>query len=266
MRLQNILKLVVGILIAADLVYILFPILSVILISLDPRDYVFGFPPGLSLRWYAYFINYEDFMVGLKTSFIISGSVTIISTIIGMMASLALVRHKFKGKEVLNTVFLSPIIIPALVSGVAMLTFFKQIGLLNSFINLMIGHMIITVPYSIRTISATLIGFDRSIEEAAKILGADEIKTFMKVTFPIIKPGVLAAMVFSFAWSMNDYAVSIFLSDYINFTFSVALFSYIKAVFDPAIAVASVLLMAMTVLLVFIIEKSMGLDRLVGLW
>ncbi|MDW7978561.1 MAG: ABC transporter permease [Candidatus Caldarchaeum sp.] len=247
------------------LLFLLAPITTVVLISLDPRDYIAGFPPYLSLRWFEYFINYDSFMKGLSTSLRVSGLTMVLSLLVGMLASIALTRYSFKGRDVLSNFFLSPLIIPAVVSGVALLTLFRRIGFTDSLFNLVIGHLIITLPYSIRSISTVLMGLDKTLEEAAKGLGASEFRTFLHITLPLIKPGIVASLIFSFAVSINDYAVSVFLSDVRNYMFSAALFAYLKAVFDPAIAVASTLLMSMTLLMVFIMDKVVGLERSVGL-
>ncbi|MEM0383999.1 MAG: ABC transporter permease [Candidatus Caldarchaeum sp.] len=250
---------------ASILVFLLAPMTTVVLISLDPRDYIAGFPPYLSMRWFEFFINYETFMRGLGTSLRVSGLTMLLTLIVGVLSSIALTRYRFKGREALNSFLLSPLIIPAVVSGVALLTLFRRLGFTDSLFNLVLGHLIITLPYSIRSISTVLIGVDRNLEEAAKGLGANEFKTFMHITLPLAKPGLLASLVFSFAVSMNDYAVSVFLSDVRNYTFSAALFAYLKAVFDPAVAVASTLLMAFTLILVFVLDKVVGIERSVGL-
>jgi putative spermidine/putrescine transport system permease protein len=190
---------------------------------------------------------------------------TLISTVVGIFASYGLVRYKFRGKETLNSFFLSPLIVPAVVTGFSLLGLFSLLGVRISLERLLIAHVIITAPYTIRTISATLIGFDRSLEEAAMSLGANRVRTFLDVTIPMIKFGVVAGAVFAFAMSLDDVSVSIFLADAFSSTLSVNLFAYMRSTFEPTVAAASVLLMGFTFGFILLIERAMGLDKFVGI-
>ncbi len=252
--------------VAAFFLFIFFPLGVTVLISLDPRDYVFGLPPSISFRWYQSFIENDTFVNGLTTSLIVASISMIISTSVGIFASYSITRSGKGFMKNLGTYFLSPLLVPTLVTGIALLMYLKQLGMLNSLINLVVGHTVITLPYSVRVLTAVFSTLDPSIEEAAMSLGASPLKVFSKIVLPMIRPGLMAATIFTFSESLNDYAVSIFLSDSNSYTFSVALFSYLKAVFDPSIAVASVLLMAITVVLIYAIEKTFGLDKVVGMW
>ncbi len=267
-QIDRISKMLVTVVFWFTLVFLIFPILAAISMSIDPRGYAAYFPPtGFSLRWFDFFIKYRYYQVGLKNSLILAIITTIVSLAIGIPCSFALVRYNFKGKMIMSSLALSPIIIPGVITGTALVTMmYHHLRFFNAFANLIIGHCIVTIPYVLRTVTASLIGFDRSLEEAAQNLGANQIQTLARITLPIIKPGIIAAAVFVFAVSWGNVAVSAFLTDPFTNTFPIALLGYLRYNFDPSIAAASAFLMGVTLIFVIIIEKTMGIDKFVGIW
>jgi len=241
------------------------PLIMVVITSFDSRDFLYFPPAGFSLKWYVSFLNYPTFMEGFRNSIILTSCTISVGLAIGIPSSLAIVRHQFRGKELLNTLILSPLIIPGVVIGSSLLYFFVSIGLIQSFPKLVIAHVIITFPYVLRTCSACLIGMDRSIEEAAMNLGANEYQTFMKITLPLMKPGVIAGAVFAFIVSFDDVATTAFLTDAYTYTFPIALVGYMRQFFDPLIAAASAFLILLTVVMLLVIEKAMGIHKFIGL-
>ncbi len=153
---------------------------------------------------------------------------------------------------------------PPVVTGFALLLFLSHLGLVNGFARLLCGHIIITVPYTIRATLAGLSGIDRSLTEAALILGATERQAFWDVTLPLARTSIVSGAIFAFAVSMDDVAVSIMLTDATTYTLPVALISSMRANFDLTIAAASVMLMLVTLALILVLEKFVGLDRVIG--
>jgi putative spermidine/putrescine transport system permease protein len=190
-------------------------------------------------------------------------SVTV-SVCVGVATACAVDRGTFAGKDALISLFLSPLIVPPVVTGFALLLFLSQMGLINGFARLLCGHIIITVPYTIRSTLASLAGINRSLTEAALILGATERRAFWDVTFPLARTGIVSGAIFAFAVSMDDVAVSIMLTDAKTYTLPIALISSMRANFDLTIAAASVMLMLVTVGLIVILEKFVGLNRAIG--
>ncbi len=171
----------------------------------------------------------------------------------------------FTGKDALMiAIFLSPLIVPPVVIGFALLLFLSHLGLINGFARLLCGHIIITVPYTIRATLAGIAGIDRSLTEAALILGATDRRAFWDVTFPLARTGIISGAIFAFAVSMDDVSVSIMLTDATTYTLPIALISSMRANFDLSIAAASVMLMLLTLVLILILEKSVGLNRAIG--
>src|SRR5207248_1502215 len=138
-------------------------------------------PPGLSLRWFEYIAGRPEFVSGTINSLILAIVATVLALIMGVLASLAMVRYNFRGKQVLEGLFLAPLVVPSLIIGVALLYFFSTIGFTDSFQRLALAHLILTVPYTIRSVSATLYGLDPSYEEASRVMGANQLRTFRQV-------------------------------------------------------------------------------------
>jgi len=236
--------------------------------AFDPRLYVAWFPPvGFTWHWFDVFVHDRSFMEGLRTSLLVCTIVTGTSLAIGIPCAFALTRHTFRGKELLNTLVLSPIVVPGIVTGVALvIVFYSYWHLYAALPALIIGHTIITIPYVVRTVSASLVGFDPSLEEAARNLGANELQTLAKVTMPIIKPGIIAGAIFSFSTSLADTSVAVFMTDPNTFTFPVAMMGYMRYNFDNTIAAASLFLVLITTVVVLLTENRVGLDKFIGLW
>ncbi len=216
------------------------------------------------MRWYEKFFTDAYFLNGLKTSVILASIAALVSTLVGVTAALVLDRYEFPGKEALAAFFLSPLIVPAVVIGFALLLFFAMLGIFDGFPRLMGGHIIITIPYSVRTTLAGLVGIRKTMTEAALSLGANERQAFWEITFPLAKTGIVAGAVFAFAFSMDDVAVSMFLTDPKAYTLPVAMISSMRANFDMTISAAAVLLVVMTLVLLFVLDRVVGLDKLIG--
>ena len=246
-------------------VFLLGPILVSAAMSLDSRTFLGPFPPPeLSLQWYERFFTEKYFLRGLRTSLILATIAAAVSTVAGVLSAVFINRYEFRAKEALTAFFLSPLVVPAVVVGFALLLFFAQIGVIDGFARLLGGHIIITAPYTIRTTLAGLVGISPSLTEAALSLGANERDAFWEITFPLARTGIIAGTVFAFAFSMDDVAVSLFLTDPKNYTLPVALISYMRANFDLTVAAAAMFLVVLTLALIILLDRIVGLDRVVG--
>jgi putative spermidine/putrescine transport system permease protein len=257
--------LFVAILILAVL-FLVLPVVVAMAMSFDARSYLGRFPPtGFSLRWYQSFLNNREYLTGLKTSLVVATVATVCSTVIGGAAAVFLDRSRFRGQEALSAFFLSPLVVPAVVMGFALLMFFSLIGVYHGYPRLLGGHIIITLPYTIRTTLASLVGIRRSLVEAALSLGATERAAFWEITLPLARTGVVAGAIFAFALSLDDVAVSLFLADPFAYTLPVAIIGQMRATFDLTIAAVSAVLVIATVILIVLLEWLVGLDRVIGL-
>ena len=245
--------------------FLLTPIIVTTIMAFDSRAYLGPLPPpSLSFRWFEQFFSDDYFLRGLKVSLQLAALAVSVSVSVGVATALAVERANFIGKEFLVSLFLSPLLVPPVVTGFALLLFLSHLGLINGFARLLCGHIIITAPYTIRATLAGLAGIDRSLTEAALSLGANERRAFWDVTFPLARTSIISGAIFAFAVSMDDVAVSIMLTDARTFTLPVALISSMRANFDLSIAAASVMLMLVTVGLILILDKFVGLNRAIG--
>jgi putative spermidine/putrescine transport system permease protein len=263
--LDNGFRLLGLVMIGAVICFLLTPIFVTILMAFDSREYLGPLPPpSLSWRWFAQFFSDDYFLRGLATSVELAVISVAVSLSVGVATAVALERINFAGKDALISFFLSPLLVPPVVVGFALLLFLAHLGLVDGFMRLLCGHIIITAPYTIRATLAGLTGIDKSLTEAALILGATEQRAFWDVTFPLTRTSIVSGAIFAFAVSMDDVAVSIMLTDAHTYTLPVALISSMRANFDLSIAAASVMLMLVTLGLIVILEKFVGLNRVIG--
>jgi len=262
---DNLLRMLGLVMIFTIIAFLLTPIIVTTIMAFDDRPYLGPLPPpGLSFRWFIQFFSDDYFLRGLATSVELAVLSVSVSLCVGVATAFAVERASFRGKDALISFFLSPLLVPPVVTGFALLLFLAHLGLVNGFARLLCGHIIITAPYTIRATLAGLAGIDRSLTEAALVLGATERHAFWEVTLPLARTSIVSGAIFAFAVSMDDVAVSIMLTDAKTTTLPVALISSMRANFDLSIAAASVLLMLVTAIPIVILEKSVGLNRAIG--
>ncbi|MFI4986267.1 MAG: ABC transporter permease [Alphaproteobacteria bacterium] len=258
-------RLAAILLMIATLVFLVFPLILAVTMSFDARDYLGPFPPrAFSLRWYARFFSDSYFLTGLKFSLVLAVLSTLISSAIGVAAAVAIDGGARGLRALATSLFLAPLIVPGVVVGFALLLFYSRIGLESSFLRLLGGHVLISFPYVLRTTLVALGGIPKPLREAALSLGANERRAFWTITLPLAKTGIAAGAVFAFAFSLDDVAMTLFLTDPYNYTLPVALISMMYSNFDLTIAAAAVLLVGSTLVLMVGLDRLIGLDRVVG--
>lgn len=244
--------------------FVLAPIVVVLLSSFTAADYT-SFPPrGLSLRWYLEIPRNPEFVESFKVSVVVALVSGALATVLGTLAALALVRFRFRGRDALNTFFLSPLMIPGVILGIALLQFYARAGITKTPFSLVFGHLVITIPYVVRLVSASLAGLDRTLELAAMNLGATPWQTFRRVTLPLAAPGILAGAAFAGITSFDDVSIALFLASPHSVTLPVRIFTYIEQTFDPLVTAVCSVLILIAAALVVVIERSLGLARVFG--
>jgi putative spermidine/putrescine transport system permease protein len=252
-------------LLVVAILFLVAPLLVTILMAFDSRSYLGPLPPPtLSLRWFIRCFSQDTFANGLRVSLALAALASVISASVGAAAAIALDGARFAGRNLVMALFLSPLVVPPVVIGFSLLLALSQAGVINGFVRLLCGHVIITMPYTIRSTLASLVGRDPSLIEAALVLGATEREAFWSVTLPLIRTGIITGGIFAFAVSLDDVAVSTFLTDPETYTLPVALVSAMRASFDLTIAAAAVMLMAVTALLIFVLDRVVGFNRVIG--
>jgi len=255
--------IVAGTVMLAGLIVMLAPVVMTIVLSWSQS---FTFPPtGFTLRWYANFVSRPEFISGLKVSLILGALVVVVSTIVGIGISLTLTRQVTRGRAALNFFFVSPIVLPRVAVGVALFLFFIATQVQGTLFRLLILHLIVTCPYVVATVTASLQGLDPSFEEAAMNLGASPFETFRRVTLPLIQPGIVAGAIFAFVVSFDEVTASVFLTDARTQTFAVALFLYLeRGTIDPTVAAASSFMLVLVAVIGIVLARYVGLARALG--
>ena len=242
-------------------VFLCGPLLIIITTAFDSGN-IMSFPPkGFSLQWFSNAFHSRTFMTTLGISFKVAVISTLIAMVVGIPAAYALSRNNYRGKAAMQSIFLSPIIVPGVVLGFAFFRFLTLKLQLDVYTSLLIGHVIIVIPYIIRVVGSSLENLDFSIEDAAISLGATKPKAFFLVILPNVTSGVIAAFMLAFINSFNNVPVSLFLTGPGVSTLPISMMSYVEYNYDPTISALSVILMVMTVLIMFVVEKTLGISN-----
>jgi spermidine/putrescine transport system permease protein len=223
------------------------PIVAVVLLSFNPQQFG-SFPmDGFSFTWYVKLAHNATILGAFKNSLVLGSLTAILTTVIGIPAAMAFVRYDFLGKETLNTLLLAPIMIPEVVLGVALLLFLRWLQQPKSFLLLLIGHVVITLPYVLLVVQARLVGIKREYEEAALSLGASPFQTFMEITFPLLAPAVFAGMLFAFTISFDDVTATLFWATARQQTVPVKIFGMLRNSISPEINALGTVMIILTV-------------------
>ena len=232
-------------------VFLYAPIAILIVFSFNNSD-IPSFPlSGFTLHWYREFLANTDMRAALGTSAIVAALSSVCAVFLGVLASIALVRRRFRGKAAVSALMLSPLVIPYLVFGVSLLLLFHRLGIPRSLLTVVIGHIVITLPYTILVIMPRLEQIDASLEEAAYDLGAGPLATFRSITLPLILPAIFSALLIAFTTSFDEYAVASFVVG-TRTTFPIFLYSALRvpSQLPQVIAVAVVVIVISLVVVV----------------
>jgi spermidine/putrescine transport system permease protein len=241
---------------AAVVVFLYAPILVLLIFSFNSSQ-VPSFPlSGFTLHWYHEFLANSDLRGALLTSAIIAALSSIGAVVLGTFASIALVRRSFRGKGPVSALLLSPLVIPYVVFGISLLLLFHQLGIPRSILTVVIGHIVISLPYTILVLMPRLQQIDASLEEAAYDLGAGRMRTFRSITLPLILPAIVSAYLIAFTTSFDEYAVASFVVG-TRVTFPIYLYSALRFPnqLPQVIAVAVVVI---TISLVVVVAAEIG--------
>lgn len=232
--------------------FLALPVLFIGALSFGSSQWLIFPPPSWTTRWYGELFADPRWLEAAWTSAKVAVATTIASVTLGLLASFALVRGSFRGREVLRAFFLTPMILPVIVLAVALYALFLRVGLNGTFAGFVLAHTVLALPFSVIAISTSLEAFDRSIEDAAIVCGAHPLEAKLRVTLPAIKLGLFAAAVFSFLVSWDEVVVAIFMASPNLQTLPVKIWATLRQDLTPVIAAASTLLIAFTVALMLL--------------
>lgn len=242
-------------------IFLMAPLVVVMLVAFTPHGYISYPTDGFSLRWFRAILENRSFIQAFWNSLYLGIGAASVSAVLAVPAALAIARYQFRGREALVSLFLSPLMIPHVVLGVAFLSFFSRIGVYGSFYALVAAHVIIIMPYTMRLVMASVFGMDRRVEQAALSLGASQWTVFRRVTMPIILPGIAGGWILAFTTSFDELSMTIFVASPSTTTLPVQMYNHIAHTIDPLITSVSTVLIVLTALLVLILDRIYGLDK-----
>lgn len=254
---------------AAVLAFMIIPVIFVAWSAFYASPFLSFPPPGYTTRWFHAALSRDAFLNGIVTSFKVALAASAAGVIIGTMASLVIARGRFPGRDALAALLVAPLTVPNIVLGISLYMFFiwmadqLQVDLTTNLVGLLFAHTLLTLPWSVRLISANLVGLDRSIEEAAMNLGASPLATFFLVTVPQMRAGVIAAALFSFIISFENLEISLLLVGPGSTTLPIALMQYLEFNMDPTVAAASTMQVALIAGLLLVADRHVKLSRVV---
>jgi putative spermidine/putrescine transport system permease protein len=253
------------VMLAAVLVFLFTPILIVVAVSFTPSA-IFAFPPdGFSLRWYNAIGNADSLVASVWLSAQIAFLSTLISLTLGTLCAIAVVRGLVPAGKAIATFMASPLMLPGLVLGIAFLQAARGVGLRDAYTTLLLAHIVITMPFIMRTVLASLSLFDFTMVDAARMLGYSYPRALWKVLVPNILPGFISGALFAFIASFDNYPVSIFLVDVRTKTLPIQLLNQLEMSPDPTVAAASSLLILGTIIALIICDRFVGLRRMASI-
>ena len=242
---------------------ILVPIVIVVVAAFSPKDYFEFPPPGLSGRWFVEFFRLENMRNAFALSVELALASATLAAILGTLGALFVVRRRGAAAALLQALFLAPLVFPTIILGVALLLLYKTVGM-PVFAGLLLAHCVIGMPYGFRTVLASAQALDPALEEAGQSLGAGPLATLFLLTLPLIWPGVLSGWLFAFIVSFGELNAALFLTGPGVTTLPIEIFSYLQFQGSQlVIAAASALQIALIVVLVALIERIVGLGRLI---
>jgi putative spermidine/putrescine transport system permease protein len=247
------------------ILFLLLPIVVVIPVSFTESS-VFRFPPeGFSLQWYQRIRNVDGLLSALGLSAQIAALATLISLFLGTLCAIALVRGAVPGAAAITTFMVSPLMLPGLVFGIAMLQALRMVGFSDAWSSLLIAHVVVTLPFVMRTVLGSLSLFDFGMVDAARTLGCSYPVALWRVLVPNILPGFISGALFAFIASFDNYPVSIFLVDVRTKTLPIQLLNYLEISPDPTLAAVSTCLIVLTILVLILCDRMVGLRRMASI-
>jgi spermidine/putrescine transport system permease protein len=225
------------------------PVIALAAFSFNASRYATSWS-GFTLEWYRQLLHRPDILAALRVSLVVGGASTLVATVLGTLFALAMDRGKPPARTVLEGLVLLPIVTPEIVVGIGLLALFAAIGLGLGVATITIAHIAFSIPFVVVVVRARLAGMDRSLEEAALTLGADELTAFRRVTLPQLWPGVLAGALLAFTMSIDDFVITFFVAGPGSSTLPLVIYAMARRTVEPTINAVSTLLVAASTLLI----------------
>lgn len=249
---------------AAFLLFILAPLVVVVLVSFTSKGYISMPFSGASLRWYETISSYPDFITAFWRSVQLGVAAATIAVILAVPAGMAIAWHRFPGRDFVLGLVLSPLAVPPIVLGIALLHFLSRIGGEDTMVGLVAAHTVVVLPYVIRLVVAGATGIDPTVAQAAESLGASAQTVFRRIQLPMILPGIAGGWLIAFITSFDELSMTIFVAAPQTQTLPVKMYAYIANTVDPLLASISTVLMVLALVMMLLLEYFYGLERVLG--
>ena len=263
-RPDKLLRLLGMITVAAIVLFMVLPAVVVALAAFNGRA-ILSFPPETwSWRWFAKAIAYEDFQAGFRNGLIVTAWASSIALVVGAAFAFALDHYAFRGKRALETVLLSPLVVPHFTVGLGFLILAAQLGMARGFAVVIACHVVLVLPFVLRSLYVSLRNLDRRLELAAASLGAPPGRVLLTVTLPLLLPGLVSGWLFAAILSFNEFTASLFVTSQRTQTLPVAMYNYVREYADPTMAAMSLIFIVATALLLTIANAFFGLGKVLN--
>jgi putative spermidine/putrescine transport system permease protein len=247
------------------LLYMVVPSIVVILAAFNDKA-ILRFPPEQwSWRWFNKAINYEDFRNGFHNGLYITAWASGIALVVGTAFAYAIDRFEFRGKQLLETILLSPLVIPHFTVGLAFLILASQTALRRTFILVVVTHVILVLPFVLRSVYVSLKNLDTTVERAAASLGAPPWQVLVRIDLPLLAPGLFGGWLFAAILSFNEFTASLFVTGQRTQTLPVAMYTYVREYADPSMAAISTMFIVSTAIILMVANRFLGLQRILAI-
>lgn len=244
-------------------IFLYLPIVVIIFFSFNTSKLNIVFQ-GFTLQWYGVMLQNTGLMSSLKNTVIVAVSTVVISVIIGTLAAIGMYRYEFKGKGIVDSFLYIPIVIPEIVMGISLLAFYHILNLSLGLLTLIIAHVTFAMPFVVVTVRSRIAGYDMSVEEAAMDLGATRLHTLLRVTLPIIAPGILAGAMLALTLSLDDVIVSFFTTGIDSMTLPIYIFNKVKTGVSPDVNALITVIIMVTLLILLLMRTFEANNRKKG--
>jgi len=245
--------------------FLVLPVAVVTIAAFNDRA-ILSFPPqAWSLRWFAKAIAYQDFRDGFRNGLIVTAWSSTIALLVGAMFAFALDRYRFRFRKLIEAILLSPLVIPHFTVGLGFLILAAQIGWTRGYAVVIFCHVVLVLPFVIRSVHVSLRNLDQSYELAAASLGAPPLRVLLTVTLPLLLPGLVSGWLFAAILSFNEFTASLFVTAQRTQTLPVAMYNYVREYADPSMAALSVMYIVGTAALIILANAFLGLGKVLNI-
>jgi putative spermidine/putrescine transport system permease protein len=258
-------KTLFWILVSIILVFLTLPAVVVVMTSFNPTE-ILRFPPqGFSLRWYERAVTYSDFQNAFYSGLLVTVIASTVASVIGVTAAYVIDRYQFRARRMLEFILVSPLIVPRFTIGFGFLLIGAQMSMSGSYPLVIVTHIILVLPFVMRSVYVSLANVDQTLERSAANLGASPINVLTRITVPLLTPGIVGGWIVAAILSFTEFTASLYVTNYSTQTLPVAMYTYVREYTDPTIAAISALLIISTTIGMFLVDRFLGLKRILAI-